>query len=301
MSNVTYANSPLLASKTPLWRSRFLVVLVGIGSLVLVGRAAYIQIIGTDFYLKQGEVRYAHTLEMPASRGRIVDRNGLLLATSVPTPSIWAIPKDVDADAGRAEAARAGAGHDAWPSSTTRLDGNPNFVWLKRQVDDGVGAAVKQLDIKGIHQVSEYRRRYPEGEAAAHVVGFTGDEDKGQEGIELAYQQQLQGRDGSREVVKDRLGRIVEDIGDPQRPINGEDIELVDRLQGAVLRLPAHARPGDRAEGQGRQRRRASTRRPARCWRWPTTRATTRASARTCRARSCATARSPTCSSPARR
>ena len=225
VSNVTYANSPLLASKTPLWRSRFLVVLVGIGSLVLIGRAAYIQIIATNFYLKQGEARYAHTLEMPASRGRIVDRNGLLLATSVPTPSIWAIPKDVDADAGDKKQLAQALGMSV-AELNDRLDGNPNFVWLKRQVDDGVGSAVKQLDLKGIHQVSEFRRRYPEGEAAAHVVGFTGDEDKGQEGIELAYQQQLQGRDGSREVVKDRLGRIVENIGDPQRPINGEDIEL---------------------------------------------------------------------------
>jgi len=225
VSNVTYANSPLLASKTPLWRSRFLVVLVGVGSLILVGRAAYIQIIANSFYLKQGEARYAHTLEMPASRGRIVDRNGLLLATSVPTPSIWAIPKDVEADAGQKKQLAQALGISV-PELNDRLDGNPNFVWLKRQVDDGVGDAVKALDIKGVHQVKEFRRRYPEGEAAAHVVGFTGDEDKGQEGIELAYQQQLQGRDGSREVVKDRLGRIVEDIGDPQRPINGEDIEL---------------------------------------------------------------------------
>ena len=225
VSNVTYANSPLLASKTPLWRSRFLVVLVGIGSLVLVGRAAYIQIVATNFYLKQGEARYAHTLEMPASRGRIVDRNGLLLATSVPTPSIWAIPKDVEADAGEKKQLAKALGMTV-AELDDRLDGNPNFVWLKRQVDEGVGAAVKALDLKGIHQLSEFRRRYPEGEAAAHVVGFTGDQDKGQEGIELAYQQQLQGRDGQREVVKDRLGRIVEDIGDPQRPINGEDIEL---------------------------------------------------------------------------
>jgi cell division protein FtsI (penicillin-binding protein 3) len=225
VSNVTYANSPLLASKTPLWRSRFLVVLVGVGSLVLIGRAAYIQIIANNFYLKQGEARYAHTLDMPASRGRIVDRNGLLLATSVPTPSIWAIPKDVDADAG-AKRKLAQALGMTMTELNDRLDGNQNFVWLRRQVDDDVGEAVKQLDLKGIHQVSEFRRRYPEGEAAAHVVGFTGAEDKGQEGIELAYQQQLQGRDGSREVVKDRLGRIVEDIGDPQRPINGEDIEL---------------------------------------------------------------------------
>ncbi|HEX7687269.1 MAG TPA: penicillin-binding protein 2 [Burkholderiaceae bacterium] len=225
VSNVTYANSPLLASKTPLWRSRFLVVLVGIGSLVLIGRAAVIQIISNDFYLKQGEARYAHTLEMPASRGRIIDRNGLLLAASVKAPSIWAIPKDVDADTGERKQLAQALGMSV-AELDERLDGNPNFVWLKRQVDDGVWRQVKALDLKGIHQVSEYRREYPQGEAAAHVVGFTGDEEKGQEGIELAYQQQLQGRDGSREVVKDRLGNIVEDIGDPQRPVDGEDIEL---------------------------------------------------------------------------
>ncbi|MGN6528935.1 MAG: peptidoglycan D,D-transpeptidase FtsI family protein [Burkholderiaceae bacterium] len=225
VSNVTYANSPLLASKTPLWRSRFLVVLVGIGSLVLIGRAAVIQIISNDFYLKQGEARYAHTLEVPASRGRIIDRNGLLLAASVKAPSIWAIPKDVDADKGERKQLAQALGMSL-SELDDRLDGNPNFVWLKRQVDDAVWRQVKALDLKGIHQVSEYRREYPQGEAAAHVVGFTGDEEKGQEGIELAYQQQLQGRDGTREVVKDRLGNIVEDIGDPQRPVDGEDIEL---------------------------------------------------------------------------
>jgi cell division protein FtsI (penicillin-binding protein 3) len=225
VSNVTYANSPLLASKTPLWRSRFLVVLVGIGSLVLIGRAAVIQIFSNDFYLKQGEARYAHTLEVPASRGRIIDRNGLLLAASVKAPSIWAIPKDVDADTGEKKQLAQALGMSV-AELNDRLDGNPNFVWLKRQVDDGVWQRVKALELKGIHQVSEYRRQYPQGEAAAHVVGFTGDEEKGQEGIELAYQQQLQGRDGTREVVKDRLGNIVEDIGDPQRPVDGEDIEL---------------------------------------------------------------------------
>jgi len=225
VSNVTYANSPLLASKTPLWRSRFLVVLVGVGSLVLVGRAAWIQIIGNDFYLKQGEARYAHTLEVPASRGRIVDRNGLLLAASVAAPSIWAIPKDVDADPSEKKQLAKALGMSV-AELNDRLDGNQNFVWLKRQAEDSVWKEVAALDLKGVHKVSEYRRRYPEGEAAAHVVGFTGIEDKGQEGIELAYQQQLQGRDGQREVVKDRLGNIVETIGDPQRPIDGSDIEL---------------------------------------------------------------------------
>jgi cell division protein FtsI (penicillin-binding protein 3) len=225
VSNVTYANSPLLASKTPLWRSRFLVVMVGLGSALLVGRAAYIQIVATDFYLKQGEARYAHTLEVPASRGRILDRNGLLLATSVAAPSIWAIPKDVDADAGEKKKLAQALGMTV-AELNDRLDGNPNFVWLKRQADDSVWKAVQALELKGIHKVSEYRRQYPEAEASAHVVGFTGVEDKGQEGIELAYQAQLQGRDGQREVVKDRLGNIVESIGDPQRPVNGQDIEL---------------------------------------------------------------------------
>ncbi|HEX4510634.1 MAG TPA: penicillin-binding protein 2, partial [Burkholderiaceae bacterium] len=224
-ANVVYASSPLLASKTPPWRSRLLVALVGIGSLVFIGRAAWIQIIGTDFYLKQGEARYAHTLDMPASRGRIVDRNGLLLASSVPTPSIWAIPKDVDAGPAERKALAKTLGMSVQELGT-RLEGNQNFVWLKRQADDPVWTAVKALGLKGIHEISEYRRRYPEGEAAAHVVGFTGDEDKGQEGIELAYQQQLQGRDGSREVVKDRLGNIVEDIGEPEQPVDGRDIEL---------------------------------------------------------------------------
>ena len=94
---VTYATSPLLASKTPPWRSKFVVALVGLGSCVLVARAVSIQIIDNRFYLDQGEKRYAFQQELQASRGRITDRHGALLATSVPVPSVWAIPKDVQA------------------------------------------------------------------------------------------------------------------------------------------------------------------------------------------------------------
>ena len=82
------------------------------------------------------------------------------------------------------------------------------------------------LGLKGIHQVREYKRRYPEGEAATHVVGFTNVEDKGQDGVELGYQDQLAGRDGSRRVIKDRLGRVVEDIGESVAPVDGRDIDL---------------------------------------------------------------------------
>src|SRR5256885_1073981 len=96
--SVNYASSPLLASKTPAWRSKLFVAMVGLGFLLLIARAAYVQIIGTSFFLKQGEIRYARTIELPASRGRIVDRNGLILASSIPVPSLWAIPKDLEAD-----------------------------------------------------------------------------------------------------------------------------------------------------------------------------------------------------------
>ena len=91
---VNYATSPLLAAPTPSWRSRFIVALVGFGFAGLLGRAAYVQIIGAEFFQKQGEKRYAHTLGVPGNRGRILDRNGGLLASSVPVPSVWAIPKD---------------------------------------------------------------------------------------------------------------------------------------------------------------------------------------------------------------
>ncbi|UUX95668.1 penicillin-binding protein 2 [Aquabacterium sp. J223] len=223
--SVNYATSPLLASKTPPWRSKFLVALIATGFTALAGRAVYIQVIGTDFYQRQGEKRYAHTLEVPASRGRIVDRNGQILAASVPVPSIWAIPKDLEASPEqRRQLARLVGMTER--ELANRLDDSPNFVWLRRQVDERLWEQVKALKIKGVYQVAEYRRRYPEGEAAAHVVGFTNIEDRGQEGIELAFQRDLQGKDGSRGVVKDRLGRVVEDIGDQIEPLHGRDVSL---------------------------------------------------------------------------
>ena len=223
--SVRYATSPLLASKTPPWRSKFLVAAIGAGFLVLVGRAAYVQVVGTDFYLKQGESRYARTLELPANRGRIIDRSGLLLASSIPAPSLWAIPKDLDADKAQLRQLAKLLSMTP-PELERRLGDNPNFVWLRRQVDESVAQQVKALGLKGVHQLQEYRRKYPEGEAAAQVVGFTNVEDHGQEGIELAYQSQLAGRDGTRRVIKDRLGRVVEDIGESVPPVDGRDIEL---------------------------------------------------------------------------
>ncbi len=225
LRSLNYSTSPLLASRTPPWRSKLLVAIVGAGFCILVGRAIFVQVVGSDFYQKQGEIRYARTLELTASRGKISDRNGVILAISVPTPSLWAIPKDLESTPKqRSELARL-LGISA-KEMAAKLDDRQSFVWLRRQVDQKLAKDVLALGIKGIYQVSEFKRRYPEGESTAHVVGFTNVEDKGQEGIELALQKELAGLDGSRRVIKDRLGRVVEEIGDSVAALNGRDITL---------------------------------------------------------------------------
>ena len=223
--SVNYATSPLLASKTPPWRSRFVVLLVGVAFLVLLGRAVHLQIIATDFYQAQGEKRFVHKQPLPASRGRILDRNGLVLATSVALPSVQVDAKTFSADvAQRKELAR--RMDMTLAELNERLQGNSGAVVLRRHMEEAAWQEVKALGIKGVQEVREYKRRYPEGEAAAHVVGFTNIDDKGQDGIELGFQKELVGQAGQRKVVRDRLGRVVEDIGDQADPVNGRDITL---------------------------------------------------------------------------
>jgi len=223
--SVMYTTSPLLASKTPPWRSRFLVGLVGLGFAALVGRAAYVQIINNDFFLKQGEMRYAATLPLAASRGRIIDRNGQLLAASVPSKSLAVLPKAFSADRDQRRQLAKLLGMTV-TELEGRLDDNPNYVWLRRNLDEQVAKDVVALGIKGLSMQSEFRRDYPYSEAAAHIVGFTNNEERGQEGIELAFQDELQGRKGSRRVVRNRLGGVVEDMVEPVAPVDGRDIEL---------------------------------------------------------------------------
>ncbi|MCB1974225.1 MAG: penicillin-binding protein 2, partial [Burkholderiaceae bacterium] len=211
--SVLYTSSPLLASKTPVWRSKFIVAMIALGFVGLGARAAYVQVVGNDFFQRQGEVRFARTLELPANRGRILDRNGLILASSVPAASIWAIPEDVDQDkpevrAKLKELARL-MGMPLAELQRKLADEDKTFVWIRRQLDWDIGQQIAALDIPGIYQRKEYKRQYPEGESAAHVVGFTNVEDKGQEGMELAFNDLLAGKAGSRRVIKDRMGRVV--------------------------------------------------------------------------------------------
>jgi len=224
--SVQLSSSPLLASKTPVWRSKFIVAAIALGFMGLIGRAAYVQVIENDFFLRQGEVRYARTLTLPANRGRILDRNGLLLASSVPAPSIWANPEDLERDPAKLRQLA-----KLLEMSQAELDkklenDDKTFVWLRRQMDESAVKEILALDIKGVYSIKEYKRLYPEGEAAAHIVGFTNVEDQGQEGVELVFQKQLAGKAGSRRVIKDRLGRIVEAVGEAVPPVDGEDIQL---------------------------------------------------------------------------
>jgi cell division protein FtsI (penicillin-binding protein 3) len=224
--SVAYTSSPLLASRTPVWRSKFIVGAIALAFAGLAGRAAWVQVFGNAFFQKQGEVRFARTLELPANRGRILDRNGMLLATSVPVPSIWAIPEDVERDPSKLAQLAKLLEMPRAELEKKLANEDKTFVWLKRQVDDATAKQIAALDIKGIYQRKEYQRRYPEGEAAAHIVGFTNVEDHGQEGMELAFDKDLAGRPGVRRVIKDRMGRVVEDIGQQVPPVDGKDLQL---------------------------------------------------------------------------
>jgi len=224
--SVRYTSSPLLASKTPVWRSKFIVAGIALAFVGLAGRAAHVQFFGNAFFQRQGEVRFTRTLELPANRGRILDRNGLILASSVPASSIWAIPEDVEASEAQLVALAKLLEMPRNDLNKKLGEEDKTFIWLKRQVEEPVARDIRALGIKGIYDRREYKRKYPEGEAAAHIVGFTNVEDRGQEGIELSFDQDLSGKAGSRRVIKDRLGRVVEGIGEQVFPVDGKDIQL---------------------------------------------------------------------------
>jgi len=224
--SVRYTSSPLLASKTPIWRSQFIVAFIALGFLGLVARAAYVQVVDSAFFKRQGAVRFVRNLDLPANRGRILDRNGMILATSVPVPSIWASPDDIERQPEKLKALVGLLGLSIKELEKKLEDEDKSFVWLKRQVDESVAKQIADLKIKGVFSRMEYKRMYPEGEAAAHVVGFTSVENTGQEGIELAFNNDLGGKPGSRRVIKNRLGQVVEDIGEMVPPIDGRDLQL---------------------------------------------------------------------------
>ncbi|CAG2130669.1 putative peptidoglycan D,D-transpeptidase PenA [Cupriavidus yeoncheonensis] len=222
-----FSASPVLGLRLPMWRSKFVVFLMFGAFVALAVRALWIQGPGNQFYEAEGKKRFQRTLELPATRGKILDRNGLVLATSLPVKAIWAVPEDVPNQVEAAKIRQLARLLDMSEKDLGRkLSEDKSFVYLKRQVQPDVAEKIAALKIEGVHQTREYKRFYPEGEAMAHIVGFTNVEDRGQEGVELAREAGLAGRAGARQVIKDRLGRVVEDVGIIKTPRDGADMQL---------------------------------------------------------------------------
>jgi cell division protein FtsI (penicillin-binding protein 3) len=222
------------------------------GAGLLVWRAMELTLTDKAFLQEQGDARYLRVVTVPAHRGMILDRNGEPLAVSTPVDSVWADPSELAAQ------------RERWPALAKllgmkmeqvhrllagRMD--REFVYIKRHVHPELASRVKALGITGLGLRREYRRYYPTGEVSAHIVGFTNVDDVGQEGIELAYEDWLRGRPGSKRVVRDRLGQIVEDVESIRAPQAGRDLDLsLDRriqylayreLKAAVKRHRARA------------------------------------------------------------
>lgn len=220
-----FTENRLLRLAMPSWRSRMAgLVLISL-FVVLVGRAFYLQIINNEFLQDKGDSRYRRDLAVSASRGKIADRSGNLLAISTPMKSVWAIPADAKLEPAQAKVLAALLEVQV-KELNRRLASDKNFVYLQRQVSPEIAEKIQALNLPGIHQEKEFRRFYPAGEMMAHIVGFTGVDDVGLEGVELAYHNSLMGHPGSRSVIKDRRGQIVEDVGALKPPQDGKDVHL---------------------------------------------------------------------------
>jgi cell division protein FtsI (penicillin-binding protein 3) len=209
----------------PVWRARLVLGALVSAFALLAARSLYLQALNTDFLQEKGDARYSRVIEVPATRGRILDRNGDALAVSTPVKSIWAIPGDVELT-GMQPGKLAQLLGLARGELEKKLETGRDFVYIKRQVSPDTADAVAALGLKGFYQHREFRRYYPGGEVTAHVIGFTGVDDAGQEGIELAFQGHLAGKPGTRRVIKDRLGHIVEDVESIRSAQDGRDLAL---------------------------------------------------------------------------
>ena len=215
------------------YRGRRIVLLLcmGLAAVTLVGRAVELQVLDNEFLRNQGDARHLRVVGLPAHRGMIRDRSGEPLAVSTPVESVWANPQELGGEQQRI------------PELTRLLEldrdhvqrllasrADKEFIYLRRHISPALAGQVVALDIPGVYLQREYRRYYPAGEVAAHIVGFTNIDDVGQEGLELAYEEWLRGAAGAKRVIKDGKRNIVEDVESIRRPRAGKELVLsIDR------------------------------------------------------------------------
>ena len=209
------------------WRWWSILLLMGAAMLLLVGRAVELQVMNHRFLQHQGDLRHVGAVPVSAHRGRILDRQGELLAISSPVQSVWVNPKEFNAS--REQVAKLATLLDLplkQVAARVAPEDERGFVYLKRRMDPAVADEVKALGLSGVYFEREFRRYYPTGEVTAHVLGFTDIEDSGQEGIELAYEKWLKGRPGQKRVVRDGQRRIIEDVENIRQAEPGKDLTL---------------------------------------------------------------------------
>jgi cell division protein FtsI (penicillin-binding protein 3) len=218
-------------SKLPVSRLYAALAIFMLCSLGLVARAVNLQVMETEFLQGQGEARFLREVDIPTTRGVISDRNGESMAVSTPVDSVWVNPKELLQVPGQIDvlAGILGADGEEIERKLTQRS-KREFVWLRRRLHPDLASEIRDLAIPGVHLQKEYRRFYPAGEVAAHLVGFTNIDDIGQEGLELAYNHWLQGKPGSKRVIKDRLGRTIEEIELVRESEPGQNLRLtIDR------------------------------------------------------------------------
>jgi len=241
--NYAASTKDTIAAKLPGWRATVLFMVLLLGLAALLGRGVYLQGIHDDFLQEKGKQRYSRVVEVSAHRGMMTDRNGEPLAVSTPVESVWASPSDIRInedgvariDEKQLKQLAQALGMRVGEVRERLADSTRDFVYLKRQLPPEQAGSVIRLNLPGISLQREYRRYYPAGEEFAQTLGFTGQDDNGQEGLELVLQEQLAGKLGSQRVIKDRRGHIVEDAGSLRPPKPGSDIAL--SLDGNVQHL----------------------------------------------------------------
>ena len=215
----------------PGWRLGLVLAVAAVAVVVVLLRAIDLQVLNRDFLLHQADARHLRTVEVPANRGVITDRHGEALAVSSPVDSIWAVPGDVlAAPDGVARLAELLDRSPRGLSERLQARAGRQFVYLRRHATSELVERVTEAQIPGVHLQREYRRFYPAGEVAAQLVGVTDIDDLGLEGVERVLDDRLRGRPGAKRVLRDRLGRVVEDVELLREPRPGETLALsVDR------------------------------------------------------------------------
>ncbi|MFB9067892.1 peptidoglycan D,D-transpeptidase FtsI family protein [Pseudofulvimonas gallinarii] len=214
-------------------RLSVVLVLLGLGTTALVVRAVDLQLVRKDFYQRQGDARFLREIAIPTSRGQILDRNGEPLAVSTPVESLWANPTVLAEHADRIPELAQALGlnaDDLQRRMQEKAAAKREFDYLRRHMNPEQVERVLALDIPGVNTQREFRRYYPAGEVMSHVLGYTNIDDQGQEGLELAFDGWLAGKPGSQRVIRDRRGRVVENVELVRAPEPGKDLVLsIDR------------------------------------------------------------------------